>query len=394
LKKITKDNKGITLIALVITIVLMLILVSVTTYTGIDIYNNSRINKFVTQMKLIQSKVDDLVGSKTEAELELLGQDISSVSKATSVIEEASYNGEIISNDISTNTFRYFSDQDLLENLDIEDITDGIIINFTTREVISLVGIEYKEKTYYTQYKLPGGQIIIDEKKETNRDLSFNINTTIDGLNATITISDMKITNGTLSYREIDSDYWTTITNYTKSGTSYDVVITKSATYEFKLTDNATGVNSNIKVTDEITGETQEIVPEKNKKEIKLTNKPNTTTEVQAYNYALTSENWAYMQKESINYVWIPRFKYKINAQTNITEIKFIKGNSNIATDNTYLDNTYLYNTWNVHDKFTTDSNDELTGIWISVNAEEVNQAGLNMLTLLNDSNRKILIEI
>jgi len=233
-------------------------------------------------------------------------------------------------------------------------------------------------------------QIIIDEKKETNRDLSFNINTTIDGLNATITISDMKITNGTLSYREIDSDYWTTITNYTKSGTSYDVVITKSATYEFKLTDNATGVNSNIKVTDEITGETQEIVPEKNKKEIKLTNKPNTTTEVQAYNYALTSENWAYMQKESINYVWIPRFKYKINAQTNITEIKFIKGNSNIATDNTYIDSDM----WNIHNKFTTNDNTELTGIWVSISSSEVRKNGLNMLKLLNDTARTTFAEI
>ena len=387
MKNTTKDNKGITLFALIITIIIMLILASVTTYTGINTYKRSQVNKFVTQMQLLQAKVDDLVETKTIDKLKVLGEDISILDNATNIINNAYNNGETTQTNTETNTFRYFSEQNVLNELDIEEVKNGVIINFTTREVISTTGIEYEGKIYYTQYKLPGGQIIIDEKKETNRDLSFNINTTIDGLNATITINDIKITNAILSFREANSDYWTTVTNYTTSETPYNVVVSKTAIYEFKLTDNATGVNSNNKVIDETTGETQEIVPEANKEKIELTNKPNTTAEVQAYNYALTSENWAYAQSGNTNYVWIPRFAYKTNSRTNTTEIKFIKGNSNIATDNTYIDNT-----WNIHDNFITDDNVELTGIWISVG--NANQTGLDMITLLNDNTRTSLIEI
>ena len=57
MKKITKDNKGITLVALIITIIIMLILTSVTVYTGINTYNSSKVNAFVTKMQLLQTKV-------------------------------------------------------------------------------------------------------------------------------------------------------------------------------------------------------------------------------------------------------------------------------------------------------------------------------------------------
>ena len=59
--------------------------------------------------------------------------------------------------------------------------------------------------------------------------------------------------------------------------------------------------------------------------------------------------------------------------------IKFIKGNSNIATDNSYINDQ-----WTVPDIFTAADGTELTGIWIMVNSE--NQAGLNIMTLIDNS--------
>ena len=89
-----------------------------------------------------------------------------------------------------------------------------------------------------------------------------------------------------------------------------------------------------------------------------------------------------FLQKDTVNYVWVPRFAYNTN-----NNIKYIKGNSNIATDNTYIDDT-----WTIHDKFKTDDDVELTGIWVSVDYK--NQTGLNLITLLNDNTRTILTEI
>ena len=55
------SQKGITIIALVITVIMLLILASVATYTGIESYDKAEQIKFVSQMKLIQTKVDEKV---------------------------------------------------------------------------------------------------------------------------------------------------------------------------------------------------------------------------------------------------------------------------------------------------------------------------------------------
>lgn len=371
MKNITKDNRGITLIALVITIILMLILASVTTYTGFKTYRNSKVNKFVAQMQLIQTKVDDIVSTSTIEELNNMQLQSITTDEQTNAIVNAFKQEEISTADISK--FKVFTKENIVELFDVEDIENDIMVNFETREVVSTVGVKYNETIYYTQYKLPNGQTIINKSAENSRDLNFNVNITLDGLNATITVNDIKIANGTLSYKEENNNYWQTVTNYTEPNKTYTISINKSGNYIFKLEDNT---------------DTQNYI--ENTMEIKLTNKPKTENQIDQYNYALTSENWVYtIDSERNNYVWIPRFAYKTNTQTNITEIKFIKGNSNIATDNTYVGED-----WIIHSRFTTNNEIQLTGVWVSVSASEVKKTGHNMITLLNDDTRTILLEI
>lgn len=361
MKSITKDNKGITLIALIITIIIMLILTSVTIYTGLDTYKFSKVNAFVTEMQLIQSKVDE----KTVDELLQLGTKVTS----TTTINLAFSNNEISSND--TSAYRYFTKEILLDKFDIEDVSSDVMINIATREVVSARGVEYNGNKYYTQYKLPGGQTVINNDSSISRELEFSVNTSIDGLNCSLTISNVSINNGILKFAEIDSEgniinNWQTITNYTEKENTYSANISKSGIYLINLQDN-TNQDNYIEKTIAIT----------------LTNKPKTNLSL-SYNYGASSDIWAYAQKDSVNYVWIPRFAYDIN-----NNIKFIKGNSNIATDNTYINNN-----WNIHNKFISSEGIELTGIWISVSLDEVNQSGLDMITLLGANNRTTLIEI
>lgn len=384
MKEITKDNKGITLVALIITIILMLILTSVTTYTGINTYKSMQVTKFVAQMQLIQGKVDELKENKTIEELLAMGEDVPSDKGA---IITAAYNdkGEITSNDISA--YRYFSSKNLKQELELDDGIDGeIMINFTTREVVSTNGIKYENEMYYTQYLLPNAQTVIqyNPNNALDRDLYFNIDVIIDGLNATVQINGnetvevdgietleekgIEIANATLSYREQGDTYWKTITNYTEKGKVYSVLISKSATYEFKLTDNTTGEESS-----EVT------------ETLLLTNKPKTDTQIDLYNYSLTSENWAYsIDTEGNNYVWIPRLAINNNNQS---VIKFLKGNSNITTDNLSINE----DSWTIPDKFTSADRTKLTGIWVKVSSK--NQQGINIVELIN-SNITILTEL
>ena len=73
-----RENKGITLIALIITIVVLLILASIATYSGIGIIRQSKLNKFTTEMKLMQTEVNELYDrySRGETDLVNLGKEL------------------------------------------------------------------------------------------------------------------------------------------------------------------------------------------------------------------------------------------------------------------------------------------------------------------------------
>lgn len=365
MKEITKDNKGITLVSLIITIIIMSILVSVATYSGIDTYRNAKITNFVAQMQLIQTKVDELVDSKTVEEINNMGLQEITTNEQKNAINMAYNNQEITSNTITD--YKLITTDNIVNLFEIEDIENDIMVNFKTREVVSVKGIEYEGTTYYTQYKLPNGQAIIQNTTKTDRNLVFNIEQPrIDGLNATITIKDIEITNGTLRYKEENDNYWQTITNYTKAEDVYTIAISKTGIYEFVLTDNVTGENSNIKTEHEETGEIIETIPDAYTKTLLLANAPTNTNQqiTNPYDYSMDSSNWAIVSYNGVNYVWIPRFAYKTDDEGNNKQIKFLKGNSNIATDNTYIDDT-----WTIHEKFTNNGT-ELTGVWINIDIQ------------------------
>ncbi len=372
MKNITKDNKGITLIALIMTVIIMLILASVTAYTGINAYKNSKVNHFVNQMQLLQAKIDDLVSTLNAEELNSLNLKSITSQEEQNAINYAFENGEVTTNNVYA--YKVFTVDNIIDILDVEDIQDAIMVNFETREIVSISGIEYEGKTYYTQYMLPNGQTIINNSSK-DRDLTFETKSSVDGLNTIISINNISISNGTLSFAEADlegnASNWKTITNCTEKNQKYTTNISKAGYYVFKLQDN-TNIDNSIEKRIKIT----------------LTNKPKTNLDLQSYNYGENSDLWAYAQDiDGLNYVWIPRFAYRTNSDTNNAEIKFIKGNSNIATDNTYIDKE-----WTVNQKFISENGTELTGIWVSV--DSMNQKDLNMIELLNNSNGKILTEI
>ena len=325
MKNKIEEKKGITLITLILTVILMLILVSIATYTGLDTYNNAKVNRFVYKMQLIQAKIDELNGNETEE----INNNLTSIDNINNSEEKEKYiaiietaknedgNNEISSNS-SSSDFKVLTSNDLKEILNIEDVEEVVLINFNTKEIVSTEGIDYEDKDgkqvhYYTQYKLPGGQQRnIEQQGLENNTLTFNCSTSYDGLNCTVTINEISIKNGTLEY-ELKGSNWKTITNYTETNKSYTVEISKSGSYTFKLTHNANpsdSVQSSIIIT--------------------TTNKPKTNSDSNLNPYNYSSNDYTTKWAKKNDYVWIPRFVHKNNI------VKFIKGNSNIATDIQY----------------------------------------------------------
>lgn len=348
--KKSKGNRGITLITVIIAIIIMAILVTVSVYSGVESYRNAKVTQFVTKMQLIQTKVDELVDTN---EYSNLG---SSAATYQNIITIAYNQEEISTSDVQN--FKYFGIDDLKDDMELENIDTDVLINFTTREIVSVDGVEYKGKTYYTQYKLPQGQELVFTNNTREGNIDFTVNKEMDGLNCLIRLTNVS-PNCKLLYGEgaIESEVseWKTISNYTRTREEYTVNITKTGTYLFKIQDNNDETSTSIKTVLVVT-----------------TNSPKTEVDVgHHYDYANNINHWSIVDGN----VWIPRFAYNKNDNT---QIKFIKGNSNIATDNTYID---LQN-WIIPSIFSGD-----TGKWISESLIELYMAQeyYNVSILEND---------
>ena len=392
------SQKGITIIALVITVIMLLILASVATYTGIESYDKAEQIKFVSQMKLIQTKVDEKV-QEDGFTLEGYGTILTDEQKQT--INNAVANGEILSptEDDYSNYVRYFSKEQLSTQLSLDNIDEGIIINFKTREVISTVGFEYGGTIYYTQYKLPKGEKLTQYVKP-NTTLSVEYSKILKDLSWVIKIEEVKRiekdnTDGTelkldtlkyeLGKKNSNGDEYT----YLKQTNPNEILISEAGDYSIKVIDNA-GNETEKKFTIKIAN--PPIIKDnwvKLKKTKTMNEKYETTyafeKEVDGtkwYDY-LNNAQFAYAMNENNDYfVWVPR--YAKNNSTN--EIKFIKGNSNIFEDNTKMNSN-----WTVPEEFSPNGI-KLTGFWLKVTSPNPEEKGID--TFLININKNDIIYI
>lgn len=392
------SQKGITIIALVITVIMLLILASVATYTGIESYDKAEQIKFVSQMKLIQTKVDEKV-QEDGFTLEGYGTILTDEQKQT--INNAVANGEILSptEDDYSNYVRYFSKEQLSTQLSLDNIDEGIIINFKTREVISTVGFEYGGTIYYTQYKLPKGEKLTQYEKP-NTTLSVEYSKILQDLSWVIKIEEAKRiekdnTDGTelkldtlkyeLGKKNSNGDEYT----YLKQTNPNEILISEAGDYSIKVIDNA-GNETEKKFTIKIAN--PPMIKDnwvKLKKKKTINEKYETTDAFEKgvdgtkwYDYSNNAQ-FAYAMNENNDcFVWVPR--YAKNNSTN--EIKFIKGNSNIFEDNTKMNSN-----WTVPEEFSPNGI-KLTGFWLKVTSPNPEEKGID--TFLINVNKNDIIYI
>ncbi len=146
-----KDEKGITLIALVLTIIIMVLLVGVVAYSGVDSINSAKKVKFISELETIQAKVNTIYEKRKSSDSEKIYYD--NLGKA---VTEA--NSTIVSKALGsteTSGFKYFTKTDL-QLLDLSNIGQDVLINFDTRRVVSLTGLEIDGKMCYSLLDIPG----------------------------------------------------------------------------------------------------------------------------------------------------------------------------------------------------------------------------------------------
>ena len=214
-----KNEKGITLVALIIIVAILLIIASVSIYSGKESLDNVNLNNFYMQLEIVQKRVDDIATTSeryldengNEIDIKNTGQELNQNQKEKLIkILEAN---NIDSNSIIEN-FRYFTVQKIKDVLDLPEIEYNLFINFEKRIIVAekgmvVDGISYhllKNSTHFVEQKT-------DKNKGTIKELEYGvpIKYTNDTYKLTIapgnTIGDLDET-GYIKYKKTTSKYW------------------------------------------------------------------------------------------------------------------------------------------------------------------------------------------
>ncbi len=167
-----KTEKGVTLLVLIITVIIMAILIGAGITAGRSSVAEVKLQNFSFQLQQVQGQVDSM-REKMSIESEpnyislngkIIGQNINASEEARKTMASlpggVDYSNQALQgnskyyveiNGLSYSTYRYLSKSDLARYLNIKNAEYEVIVNFDTREVFSVKPFIYNEKPYYTR---------------------------------------------------------------------------------------------------------------------------------------------------------------------------------------------------------------------------------------------------
>ena len=169
---VLNERKGITLVSLAITIVVLIILASIGTSAGIDVIKQAKLNAFTTELEVMQVKVNELYDEYSSGNNEVLdyGKDLSLSGGQADKVLTSSVSG-ITDNKAD---YRYY-DKTTIDALKLEGIDSEFFVNVKTRSVVSYNGMEYEGVTYYTLEQLPQGLYNVNYEDRNTESLLLNV---------------------------------------------------------------------------------------------------------------------------------------------------------------------------------------------------------------------------
>lgn len=233
------NEKGVTLITLAITIILLLILASIGITSGVSTINYTKFSKFKNELQILQTKVNELnqnnennINNKpqlTDTQKNILNETVISniiYKNATNEEKEKIQNG-----------FRYCDATYIQNELGLESIKRDYLINVEYRYVICYEGIEYKGIRYYMIDQIDDSTYNVRYKDKNSKEGNFDFTVTdirendrwkIEISNITY---DGYINNWQVKYKLEGETFWNT-TN------SLNFYVTKPGKYDIKLFHN------------------------------------------------------------------------------------------------------------------------------------------------------------
>lgn len=248
-----KKEKGITLISLVITIIILLIIASISVFSGTHTIKYAKWNKAKSEMETVQTQVNawheeykNLSDTEKEKYIDSIG---TSAGSPINVKDEDSYNNalektknnvaEIDESNISD--YRLLSEYYLKKNLGLNGSYE-FLVNIKTRDVVLLSGLEYEGNMYYTTkdfniYNTESADVTgikFDLEQGNGNEIIISNVKLIDSNSNESNISKFKV-----QYKMNDAEYFTDVTanltKYTEEKENEDGIKNEITKYKFKV---------------------------------------------------------------------------------------------------------------------------------------------------------------
>ncbi len=256
-----RKNSGVTLVALIITIILLVILASTATFTGISAIEDTRISRFRTEMEMMKLQLN----SPTELEKYKETEDDNLTPKQKGFLGEVqlSIKQHGIDIQLDIDGFKYFTKEQIKDISNIE-ISRDIYINSNTKTIVSGVGVKYNGETYYMLEELPNSLYNVDNNVQNSGNIEFDLSS--EKLN--ITISNIKynapyVNKGSIQYKLASDTNWTTVVKDTTSK-NFTFEVPSDGEYNIRVIDAKNNKSTNnIKIENTvIVGETVTLTEE------------------------------------------------------------------------------------------------------------------------------------
>lgn len=248
-----KKEKGITLTSLVITIIILLIIASISVFSGTHTIKYAKWNKAKSEMETVQTQVNawheeykNLSETEKEKYIDSIG---TSAGSPINVKDEDSYNNalektknnvaEIDESNISD--YRLLSEYYLKKNLGLNGSYE-FLVNIKTRDVVLLSGLEYEGNMYYTTkdfniYNTESADVTgikFDLEQGNGNEIIISNVKLIDSNSNESNISKFKV-----QYKMNDAEYFTDVTanltKYTEEKENEDGIKNEITKYKFKV---------------------------------------------------------------------------------------------------------------------------------------------------------------
>ena len=208
------NEKGITIITLVITIIILLILASIGVNSGKGTIELAKYDKLRNELTIIQTKVNDLnQENKTE-----IGQKISTAQKSIlniDIVSNIIYSGRTEAEKAEIeNGFRYCSSNYIEKQFELDGIERDYLINVEYRYVVSCEGLEYKGTIYYMIDQMESGLYNVAYHNKNSNTGSFDVSAEKVGEKYKISVSNIQhegyVSNWQVKYKLSTEENWKT----------------------------------------------------------------------------------------------------------------------------------------------------------------------------------------